>query len=125
MALLRDAVLYRDDCGRSSSTSRPGWRCRAARNTERHVDALLDGLRFDSDERPRLVHRLDKDTSGVLLIARHAARGGVLHARLSRQDDTQDLLGDRRRRAEIARRAASIWRCQRRPARGARARPGR
>src|SRR5205085_4673206 len=42
-------------------------------NTERHVDALLDGLRFDSAERPRLVHRLDKDTSGVLLIARNAA----------------------------------------------------
>src|SRR6185312_5916124 len=41
--------------------------------TERHVDGLLDGLRFGSDERPRLVHRLDKDTSGVLLIARTAA----------------------------------------------------
>jgi 23S rRNA pseudouridine955/2504/2580 synthase len=37
------------------------------------VDALLDGLRFDGNERPRLVHRLDKDTSGVLLIARTAA----------------------------------------------------
>src|SRR5438477_647701 len=30
-------------------------------------------FRFDSAERPRLVHRLDKDTSGVLLIARSAA----------------------------------------------------
>lgn len=34
------------------------------------VDGLLDTLRFDSDERPKLVHRLDKDTSGVLLLAR-------------------------------------------------------
>ena len=42
-------------------------------NTERHVDALLDALRFEAAERPRLVHRLDKDTSGVLLIARNAA----------------------------------------------------
>ena len=71
-------------------------------NTERHVDGLLDALRFDSDERPRLVHRLDKDTSGVLLIARSAGGGGVLHPRLSRQDDPQDLLGRRRRLAGAA-----------------------
>ena len=38
--------------------------------TERHVDGMLDALRFGFEERPRLVHRLDKDTSGLLLIAR-------------------------------------------------------
>lgn len=37
-----------------------------------HLDALLDALRFDAPERPRLVHRLDKDTSGVLLLGRSA-----------------------------------------------------
>jgi 23S rRNA pseudouridine955/2504/2580 synthase len=37
-----------------------------------HLDALLDALEFDADERPRLVHRLDRDTSGVLVLARHA-----------------------------------------------------
>lgn len=36
----------------------------------RHIDGLLDGLKLKGGERPRLVHRLDKDTSGVLLIAR-------------------------------------------------------
>ena len=36
----------------------------------RHLDGALDALRFDSPHRPRLVHRLDRDTSGVLLIAR-------------------------------------------------------
>ena len=40
--------------------------------TERHVDGMLDALRFGFEERPRLVHRLDKDTSGLLLIARTA-----------------------------------------------------
>ena len=40
--------------------------------TDRHLDALLDGLRFESAERPRLVHRLDKDTSGALVLARSA-----------------------------------------------------
>lgn len=40
--------------------------------THKHLDAMLDALRFDADERPRLVHRLDKDTSGVLVLARSA-----------------------------------------------------
>ncbi len=34
---------------------------------------MLEALRFEAAERPRLVHRLDKDTSGVLLLARSAA----------------------------------------------------
>ncbi len=71
-ALLRDAVIYRDDWAIVINKP-PGLAVQGGTNTERHVDALLDALRFDSAERPRLVHRLDKDTSGVLLIARHAA----------------------------------------------------
>src|SRR3546814_8184477 len=39
--------------------------------TDRHLDGMLDVLRFDAPERPRLVHRLDRDTSGVLLLARN------------------------------------------------------
>jgi 23S rRNA pseudouridine955/2504/2580 synthase len=40
--------------------------------TTRHVDGMLDALRVDKAERPRLVHRLDRDTSGVLVMARTA-----------------------------------------------------
>ncbi len=40
--------------------------------TSEHVDALLDGLWFEAEGRPKLVHRLDKDTSGALLLARSA-----------------------------------------------------
>jgi 23S rRNA pseudouridine955/2504/2580 synthase len=36
----------------------------------RHLDGMLDALRFGAPDRPRLVHRLDRDTSGVLLLAR-------------------------------------------------------
>lgn len=39
----------------------------------RHLDGMLDGLKFGAEERPRLVHRLDKDTSGVLALARNRA----------------------------------------------------
>jgi 23S rRNA pseudouridine955/2504/2580 synthase len=48
----------------------PGLAVQGGSGTERHIDGLLDGLRFDREERPRLVHRLDKDTSGLLLVAR-------------------------------------------------------
>jgi 23S rRNA pseudouridine955/2504/2580 synthase len=71
-ALLRDAVIFRDNW--AIVVNKPaGLAVQGGTNTERHVDALLDTLRFEAAERPRLVHRLDKDTSGVLLIARHAA----------------------------------------------------
>ncbi len=46
----------------------------------RNLDAMLDALRFGASERPRLVHRLDKDTSGVLVLARNAAAARKLTA---------------------------------------------
>lgn len=39
----------------------------------RHLDGLLPCLQFDAKEMPRLVHRLDKDTSGIMILARHRA----------------------------------------------------
>jgi 23S rRNA pseudouridine955/2504/2580 synthase len=44
------------------------------------VDAMLDALRLGAPERPRLVHRLDRDTSGVLALARSAAAAARLAA---------------------------------------------
>jgi 23S rRNA pseudouridine955/2504/2580 synthase len=71
-ALLRDLVIHRDD--HAIVLNKPaGLAVQGGSGTTRHVDGLLDGLRFGNDERPRLVHRLDKDTSGVLLIARTVA----------------------------------------------------
>src|SRR5690606_34904820 len=37
---------------------------------DRHVDGLTEALKFGFKDRPKLVHRLDKDTSGILLLAR-------------------------------------------------------
>ncbi len=48
----------------------PGLAVQGGSGTEKHVDGMLDALRFGYEDRPRLVHRLDKDTSGLLLIAR-------------------------------------------------------
>jgi 23S rRNA pseudouridine955/2504/2580 synthase len=38
--------------------------------TKRHVDGLLDSMRDAEGQKPRLVHRLDKDTAGCLVIAK-------------------------------------------------------
>ncbi|MFN3990567.1 MAG: RluA family pseudouridine synthase [Erythrobacter sp.] len=48
----------------------PGLATQGGSKTTRHVDGLLDAFVAGNAPRPRLVHRLDKDTSGVLLIAR-------------------------------------------------------
>lgn len=49
----------------------PGLATQGGSKTTRHVDGLLDAFAPDEDTpRPRLVHRLDKDTSGVLLVAK-------------------------------------------------------
>ncbi|WP_207538355.1 RluA family pseudouridine synthase [Sabulicella rubraurantiaca] len=52
----------------------------------RHLDGALDALRFDAEERPRLVHRLDRDTSGLLVLARSQAAAGALAAAFRGRD---------------------------------------
>jgi 23S rRNA pseudouridine955/2504/2580 synthase len=76
-AMLQAAVLYRDEAVIVLNKP-PGLAVQGGTATERHVDALLDGLRFGNSERPRLVHRLDKETSGILVIARTAAAAALL-----------------------------------------------
>ena len=46
--------------------------------THRHLDGLLMGLGVELGERPLLVHRLDRDTSGVIVIARRRAIASAL-----------------------------------------------
>jgi 23S rRNA pseudouridine955/2504/2580 synthase len=53
----------------------PGLATQGGTKTYQHLDRLLDGLAGDG-ERPKLVHRLDKDTSGALLVARNARSAG-------------------------------------------------
>ena len=87
--LLRRLVLYRDNS--AIVINKPaGLAVQGGTNTGRHVDGLLDTLRFDMGERPRLVHRLDKDTSGVLLIARTVA-AAAFFTRAFREKTTRKI----------------------------------
>jgi 23S rRNA pseudouridine955/2504/2580 synthase len=49
----------------------PGLAVQGGTKTTKHIDGMLDVLKFEASGRPKLVHRLDKDTSGVLVLARN------------------------------------------------------
>src|SRR6476469_354923 len=66
--LVRDMVIY-DDPGAFVLNKPPGLAPQGGTKTTQHLDRLLDGL-GDERGRPKLVHRLDKDTSGALIVAR-------------------------------------------------------
>lgn len=69
---LRQAVLFKD--ADVIVINKPaGLAVQGGTGLDTNVDALLDALRFDAPERPRLVHRLDRDTSGCLVLARSQA----------------------------------------------------
>jgi 23S rRNA pseudouridine955/2504/2580 synthase len=68
--MIQDAVLWKDDhmivLNKPAGLPSQG----GSGQGDRHVDALAEALKFGYKEKPKLVHRLDKDTSGVLLLAR-------------------------------------------------------
>jgi 23S rRNA pseudouridine955/2504/2580 synthase len=66
---LQRMVIYRDEW--IIALNKPhGLPVQGGPGITRHVDGMLDALRFGSEHRPRLVHRIDRDTSGLLLLAR-------------------------------------------------------
>ncbi|MEL7301759.1 MAG: RluA family pseudouridine synthase [Pseudomonadota bacterium] len=70
--MIRAAVIYRDD-HIIALNKPPGLPVQGGSKLTRHVDGMGAALRFGLEENPRLVHRLDKDTSGVLIMARSRA----------------------------------------------------
>lgn len=82
---IQASVLFKDD--HLLAINKPaGLAVQGGSKLSRHVDGMLDALRFGSKERPRLVHRLDKDTSGVLLLARTAKVAATLTAAFRTSD---------------------------------------
>lgn len=69
VAFVRSLVIHRDPAAIVVDKP-PGLATQGGTRTFDHLDRLLDGLAEVGDPRPRLVHRLDKDTSGALLLAR-------------------------------------------------------
>lgn len=76
-AFVKDLILHMDES--IIVLNKPaGLAVQGGTKTERHLDGMLDGLKFDKPERPKLVHRLDRDTSGVLVLARTTKAAAAL-----------------------------------------------
>ena len=82
---LEAMVLYRDE--HVIVLNKPhGLAVQGGPGIVRHLDGLLDGLRMGSPHRPRLVHRLDRDTSGALVLARTPGTAAKLAAAFRGRD---------------------------------------
>lgn len=70
-AFIRSLVLYDQD-GLIAINKPAGLATQGGSKVARHVDGMLGALSDENGVRPRLVHRLDRETSGLLLLARSA-----------------------------------------------------
>ncbi|MGZ6008998.1 MAG: RluA family pseudouridine synthase [Rhizomicrobium sp.] len=82
---LQDAILYMDKSVIVLNKA-PGLATQGGSGLTQHVDGMLDSLAFEKNTRPKLVHRLDRDTSGVLVIARTAPAASQLSRSLAERD---------------------------------------
>jgi 23S rRNA pseudouridine955/2504/2580 synthase len=82
---LQEYVLYMDGSVLVLNKP-PGLATQGGSGLSRHIDGMLDSLMFEKRQRPRLVHRLDRDTSGVLVVARTAPAAAALAKALAERD---------------------------------------
>lgn len=67
---IRDLIIY--DTNDIVAINKPaGIAVQGGSQTKRHIAGMLPWLQDRGGETPRLVHRLDKDTSGVMMFARN------------------------------------------------------
>lgn len=87
--MLKECIIYIDDD--MLAINKPaGLAVQGGSGMDTHIDGALDRLKLGAKERPRLVHRLDKDTSGVLLLARTRAAAARL-AKAFQARDTRKI----------------------------------
>lgn len=82
---LRSLVIY-EDASVIVLNKPSGIPTQGGSGITRHIDGLLHALQGNKRQRPRLVHRLDRDTSGVLVIARSVPAASALSLALRQRD---------------------------------------
>ena len=75
--MLRDMTLHEDDAVLVLNKPR-GLAVQGGSGVRVHVDGLLEALRDRKGQKPRLVHRLDRDTSGALVVAKTRGAASAL-----------------------------------------------
>lgn len=75
-----EALILHEDADVIVLNKPSGLAVQGGSGVTRHVDRMLDSFTDRQGRRPRLVHRLDRDTAGVLLIARTRSAAAFLGA---------------------------------------------
>ncbi|MCB9982516.1 MAG: RluA family pseudouridine synthase [Rhodospirillales bacterium] len=84
-AFIKSLVIY-EDADVIALNKPAGLATQGGSKTKVHIDGLLGALADKNGVKPRLVHRLDKDTSGVLLLARSAKVAQTLGDAFKKRD---------------------------------------
>lgn len=88
---IKSLVVYKDE--NIIVLNKPsGVAVQGGTNTKHHIDGMLEALRFEKEEAPRLVHRIDKDTSGILVLARDRKNAEVLTRAFKEKDISKTYL---------------------------------
>ena len=88
-------VLYKDD--NVIIVNKPyGLAVQGGTKIVQSMDDLLDGLMFELNQRPKLTHRIDKDTSGILVLARNARAATAITKLFSSGSGKPDKKGEAR-----------------------------
>lgn len=83
--LIKSLVIYKDE--NIIVLNKPsGLAVQGGTNTLHHVDGMLEALKFEKEEAPKLVHRIDKETSGILVLARDRKNAEVLTRAFKERD---------------------------------------
>lgn len=100
---IRSLVIYKDPHILVLNKP-PGMPVQGGINIKRSLDAVAaESLNFDYSQPPRLVHRLDRDCSGILVMGRAKTSTALLHSifrektsRASNENDTEKRILQRR-----------------------------
>lgn len=84
-ALLAKMLLYEDN-KLFVLNKPPGLAVQGGSGIARHVDGMLEAWRNKKGEKPRLVHRIDRETSGILVVARTRSAAQSLTAAFRARD---------------------------------------
>ena len=81
-----ESLVVHEDASTFVLNKPSGIASQGGSGVSRHIDGLLEGLQGNKRQRPRLVHRLDRDTSGVIVVARTLPAAAALSESLRRRD---------------------------------------
>ncbi|MEM7546070.1 MAG: RluA family pseudouridine synthase [Pseudomonadota bacterium] len=87
--MIRDAVVYKDEHVIALNKP-PGLATQGGTGQNVHLAMLCEALCFEREDAPRLVHRLDKDTSGLIVLARTGKAAAAL-AKAFQSRETQKI----------------------------------